>query len=391
MKGGIGIPGLDSWLVGFSTDTEVIGLDTVPPDDRPPANTMLHWAFDTMVGHRHDADGARRLARDLLVAEARHPEDRTWFLRATAVSGVAAIVALECGWIVTEVGRQPWIVYEVMRTEDAVTDASGVWVTLGGRCSCSTRRSGSRPCCVLRAMARRWRTAERRGATCPTGRAPPPSADRGAGVSTADAVAAVLWVGVTFYAVFGGADFGAGFWTLVAGGERARQAAARADRLGDRPGLGGQPRLADLRARDALDGVLRGLRRRSCRRCSSRSASRRSGSCCAARASPSTASRRGARARRLAEAAFAVASVLTPFFMGTVVGRHRLGAACPIGNAEGDPVTSWLNPVSLLIGVLFVATGAYLAAVFLVSDARRFGDPELERYFARRALAAARS
>ena len=61
----------------------------------------------------------------------------------------------------------------------------------------------------------------------------------------------------------------------------------------------------------------------------------------------------------------------------------------PIGNAKGDPVTSWLNPVSLLIGVLFVATGAYLAAVFLVSDARRFGDPDLERYFATRALGAA--
>ena len=50
VKGGIGIPGLDSWLVGFSTDTKVIGLDSVPPDDRPPANTMLHWAFDIMVG-----------------------------------------------------------------------------------------------------------------------------------------------------------------------------------------------------------------------------------------------------------------------------------------------------------------------------------------------------
>src|SRR5207247_11383657 len=50
MKGGIGIPGLDSFLVGWSTDTKVTGLDSVPPDDRPPANTMLHWAFDTMVG-----------------------------------------------------------------------------------------------------------------------------------------------------------------------------------------------------------------------------------------------------------------------------------------------------------------------------------------------------
>ncbi len=85
---------------------------------------------------------------------------------------------------------------------------------------------------------------------------------------------------------------------------------------------------------------------------------------------------------------FAVSSVLTPFFMGTVVGGIASGRV-PVGNATGDPVTSWLNPVSLLVGVLFVATGAYLSAVFLISDARRFGDFALERYFAVRALAAA--
>jgi cytochrome bd-type quinol oxidase subunit 1 len=50
VKGGIGIPGLDSFLVGWSTSTQVTGLDSVPSDDRPPANTMLHWAFDAMVG-----------------------------------------------------------------------------------------------------------------------------------------------------------------------------------------------------------------------------------------------------------------------------------------------------------------------------------------------------
>src|SRR3954462_10796349 len=128
VKGGIGIPGFDSFLVGFSTDTQVTGLDTVPPDDRPPFNTMLHWAFDTMVGicSAMIALGAwfafvwwRR--RDI-------PKTK-WFLRAVAVSGLAGIVALECGWIVTEVGRQPWVVYNVMRTEDAVTGASGVWGT----------------------------------------------------------------------------------------------------------------------------------------------------------------------------------------------------------------------------------------------------------------------
>ena len=91
--------------------------------------------------------------------------------------------------------------------------------------------------------------------------------------------------------------------------------------------------------------------------------------------------------RRLAERLFGVSSVLTPFFMGTVVGAIASGRV-PVGNAAGDPVTSWLNGVSILTGVLFVATCAYLAAVFLVSDARRAGDPDLERYFATRALGA---
>src|SRR5204863_5290909 len=50
VKGGIGIPGFDSFLAGSSTDTKATGLDTVPPSDRPPADTMLHWAFDTRVG-----------------------------------------------------------------------------------------------------------------------------------------------------------------------------------------------------------------------------------------------------------------------------------------------------------------------------------------------------
>jgi cytochrome bd ubiquinol oxidase subunit I len=158
VKGGIGIPGLDSWLVGFSTDTKVIGLDTVPPDDRPPANTMLHWAFDAMVGI---CSVLILLGLWLGVAWWRKRDIPTtpWFLRATAVSGVAAIVALECGWIVTEVGRQPWIVYEVMRTEDAVTQASGVWVSLSV-VLVTYAALGIATVVVLRAMSRRWREAE---------------------------------------------------------------------------------------------------------------------------------------------------------------------------------------------------------------------------------------
>src|SRR6185436_1323822 len=130
VKGGIGIPGLDSFLVGWSTDTKVTGLNSVPSDDRPPANTLLHWAFDAMVGI---CSVLILLGLWLGIAWWRKRDfpQTPWFLRATAVSGVAAIVALECGWIVTEVGRQPWIVYEVMRTEDAVTDASGIGVAFG--------------------------------------------------------------------------------------------------------------------------------------------------------------------------------------------------------------------------------------------------------------------
>ena len=158
VKGGVGIPGFDSFLVGWSTDTVVTGLDTVPPDDRPPANTMLHWAFDTMVG----------ICSVLILLglwlgwswfRKRDIPKTPWFLRAVAVSGVLSIIALECGWIVTEVGRQPWVVYNVMRTEDAVTGASGVSFTLAGVVVLYTVL-GTATVLVLRAMSRRWREAD---------------------------------------------------------------------------------------------------------------------------------------------------------------------------------------------------------------------------------------
>src|SRR5215217_4425495 len=158
VKGGIGIPGLDSFLVGWSRDTQVTGLDTVPPEDRPPANTMLHWAFDTMVGICTMLIGlglwfgiAWWRKRDI-------PQSR-WFLRATAVSGIASIIALECGWIVTEVGRQPWVVYNVMRTEHAVTKADGIWITFTAIVVLYAAL-GTALILTLRAMARRWRANE---------------------------------------------------------------------------------------------------------------------------------------------------------------------------------------------------------------------------------------
>jgi cytochrome d ubiquinol oxidase subunit I len=158
VKGGIGIPGLDSFLVGFSTDTKVTGLDSVPEEDRPPFNTLLHLSFDAMVGICTLLMG---LGAWLAWTWWRRREiPRTpWFLRAVSVSGIAAIVALECGWIVTEVGRQPWVVYKVMRTEDAVTGASGVWVTFAATLALYTAL-GVATVLILRTMSRRWREAD---------------------------------------------------------------------------------------------------------------------------------------------------------------------------------------------------------------------------------------
>jgi cytochrome d ubiquinol oxidase subunit I len=98
-----------------------------------------------------------------------------WFLRAVAVSGVAGIVALECGWIVTEVGRQPWIVYELMRTEEGVTGASGVWVTFS-IVLVLYAALGTAAILILRSMAKRWREQGEESVVVPYGpRAEPPS------------------------------------------------------------------------------------------------------------------------------------------------------------------------------------------------------------------------
>jgi cytochrome d ubiquinol oxidase subunit II len=87
--------------------------------------------------------------------------------------------------------------------------------------------------------------------------------------------------------------------------------------------------------------------------------------------------------QRVVGAAFAVSSVLSPFFLGTVAGGIASGRVPTAG--RGDPVTSWLNPTSLLGGVLAVLACAFTAAVFLSAEARRREEPDLERWFRRRA------
>jgi cytochrome d ubiquinol oxidase subunit II len=86
-------------------------------------------------------------------------------------------------------------------------------------------------------------------------------------------------------------------------------------------------------------------------------------------------------------ATFAIASVLTPFFLGAAAGAIGSGRV-PVGNAAGDPISSWLNPTSIAIGVLAVLAGAYLAAVYLAADAREAGLADLQRAFRARALGA---
>jgi cytochrome d ubiquinol oxidase subunit II len=97
---------------------------------------------------------------------------------------------------------------------------------------------------------------------------------------------------------------------------------------------------------------------------------------------------KSAREQRLIELSFAVSSILTPFALGAVIGGIASGRV-PVGNARGDLVGSWLNPTSIVLGCIAVATAAYLAAVYLAADAVRLGKPELEDAFRRRALAMA--
>ena len=94
------------------------------------------------------------------------------------------------------------------------------------------------------------------------------------------------------------------------------------------------------------------------------------------------------REQRRIELAFAASSILTPFAFGALIGGIASGRV-PVGNAEGDLVTSWLNETSIALGFIAVATSAYLAAVYLAADAVRLDRPELELAFRRRALGAA--
>jgi cytochrome d ubiquinol oxidase subunit I len=121
---GIEIPKLLSLLAYHDPNATVQGLETVPEEDRPPIN-VVRIAFQTMVGI---GTGLAALAVWFLFTwwRRRRPPQSKWFYRAVIVAGPAAVVALIAGWVTTEVGRQPWVVYGIMRTEQAVSGADGI-------------------------------------------------------------------------------------------------------------------------------------------------------------------------------------------------------------------------------------------------------------------------
>ncbi len=157
--GGLPIPGLASILSDpkDGTSTVVQGLNTIPTEDRPTTTdvNVTHLAWDIMVGL-----GTLLFLLTLWYWASwifrRDMPKSKWFLRAAAASGVLSVVTLEAGWTVSEVGRQPWIVYQKMKVVDAATANTGVWVTFIGVVLLYAGL-GITAILVLRGMSRRYR------------------------------------------------------------------------------------------------------------------------------------------------------------------------------------------------------------------------------------------
>jgi cytochrome bd ubiquinol oxidase subunit II len=203
-------------------------------------------------------------------------------------------------------------------------------------------------------------------------------------MTLADCVLAITWVGLTAYALLGGADFGGGFWDLLAGGARrgARQRALIEHSIGPvweanhvwlifaivvlwttfPPAFASIASTLYLPLTAAAFGII--LR----------------GSGFAFRKTVHEVA-----LQRMFGGAFAISSVITPFFLGAVAGAIASGRVPP-GNARGDVIASWVNPTSVLGGVLAVGVCAYLAAVYLSGDAVRSGSQDLAEAFRRRGL-----
>lgn len=157
VHGSIDIPKIGSLIARNSFDKPVPGLDTIPAADRPPVN-ITHLAFQSMVGIGTLLAIvvvlfwlARWRGVDLL--------PRRWFLRGAVIAGPLAVMAMEAGWIATEVGRQPWVVWGILRTEDAASESAGLWWSYAAAVVVYIGMTIG-AFIVLRSMARRWRAGE---------------------------------------------------------------------------------------------------------------------------------------------------------------------------------------------------------------------------------------
>jgi cytochrome d ubiquinol oxidase subunit I len=129
VKYGIAIPHLLSVLATHSWNGKVTGLQAVPANQRPAIN-IVRFAFQTMVGIGTLLGLLALWMFAVWVRRKRLPES-PWFYRAVVLAGPLSLAALIAGWVVTEVGRQPWVVYRVMPTAAAVTGAHGIPVGYG--------------------------------------------------------------------------------------------------------------------------------------------------------------------------------------------------------------------------------------------------------------------
>jgi cytochrome bd ubiquinol oxidase subunit I len=178
--GGLRIPDMDSLLVGFRPSTKVIGLDSVPAVDRPPVIWLIHLCFDAMIGLGFLLLLAGLWALWEWLRRRQLPPQKLFWL-AGAVSGVATIIAMECGWVVTEVGRQPWVVYHLQTTAEAATTNGGVVATLS-MIIVLYAILGITTVLIVRRMTRRWRDNDLEEASVPYGPTQPHRDSAGVGV-----------------------------------------------------------------------------------------------------------------------------------------------------------------------------------------------------------------
>jgi cytochrome d ubiquinol oxidase subunit I len=121
---GVELPRLLSLLAFHDPNARVEGLEEVPADERPPVN-VVRVAFQTMVGIGLALAAVSLVYLFVWMRRRRLPRS-PWFYRAVVAAGPLSVVALIAGWVTTEVGRQPWVVYGHMRTEEAITGADGI-------------------------------------------------------------------------------------------------------------------------------------------------------------------------------------------------------------------------------------------------------------------------